>query len=193
MKSPVYWHPDLYHFIMRQLYGKDFTVRYEAIEKLIPENSDVVELCMGDAYLYRNYLSSKKINYLGLDINQTFVKAAIQKNIPAKIHNLLTDEIPVADYIIIQASLYQFIPREKKIIQKMLASAGKKLVIAEAIKNRADSPNPLVSFLAKNFVDPGTGKAALRFNATSLLECFRSFKEFREELTIESGKEMIGV
>lgn len=193
MKSPVYWHPGLYHFIMRQLYGRDFKIRYEAIAKLIPNGANVLEVCMGDAYLYRKYLSGKKLQYLGMDMNETFVNYAVKQNIPVKVCNLLKDEIPKTDYIIMQASLYQFLPNEKMILQKLLDAAGKMLIIAEPVQNLADSKNPLVAFVAKRAANPGTGHAVKRFNQKTLLECFKSFNEFREDLLIDAGKEMIGV
>src|ERR1051325_9731987 len=103
MRSLIYWHPTSYNFIMQQLYGKDFMVRYEALAKLIPEKANVLELCMGDAFLYRNYLSQKNVSYLGLDVNPVFVRAATKKNIPSKLFNILSEKIPSADYIIIRS------------------------------------------------------------------------------------------
>ena len=193
MRSLLYWHPSSYHFIMQQLYGKDFNTRYEKIASLIPAKAEVVELCMGDAYLYRKYLSVKKVSYLGLDVNETFVHAAEKKNIPAKFFNILYDEIPAADYIIMQAGLYHFIPDEKKIIQKMLNASRKFVLISEPVNNRAHSKNPLVSFIAKYGANPGTGQALHRFDEKSAMECFRSFKEFREDMTVKAGKEIAGV
>lgn len=191
MKSPIYWHPSIYHFAIRTLYGKDFDTRYRALAELIPENSQVVELCMGDAYLYRNYLQRKNVQYLGLDINHVFVRSASKKNIAAKVHNHLTDEFPAAEIIVMQGSLYQFIPDEKKIIGKMLHSAGKKALISEPVRNRAHSKNRIIRIVSQYGVDPGTGKKTERFSEQSLLECFSSFSEFK--MTVKAGKEIIGV
>lgn len=148
---------------------------------------------MGDAYLYQNYLARKQVNYLGLDINNTFVKSAIRKDISARMFDVMTDEVVPADYVIMQGSLYQFIPEEKRIIRSLLDAAKKQLVISEPVKNRAQSKNPLISFLARFAVNPGTGHAKERFNEKTLVECFQGFPEFKEAKTIPGGIDMIGV
>ena len=193
MRSPVYWHPFLYHIIMRLLYGKDFNSRYEALANLIPPNASVSELCMGDGFLFHKFLTLKNIKYIGLDFNKTCIKAANRKKIKVQLHNVLVDGIPPADFVIMQGSLYQFIPNEDVIIQKMLDAASVAVIIAEPIRNRADSKNIFVSSLAKYAVNPGSGHITKRFNEKTLLECFRRHKEFREEQIVDSGKELVGV
>lgn len=191
MKSPIYWNPLLYHFTVRNLYGRDFEVRYRALAELIPEGAKVTELCMGDGYLYENYLRRKNIKYMGLDINRSFIRAAKRKNITCQLHNLHSDEIPPADIILMQGSLCQFIPDERKIIRRMINASRKIVLIAEPVVNRAHSKNFFVRTIAKYSVNPGTGHVTERFNETSLLECFHAFPEFKKK--INAGKEIIGV
>jgi hypothetical protein len=191
MRSPIYWHPYVYHFVIRILYGKNFSNRYRALAEFIPDNSRVVELCMGDAYLYTKYLRKKNVHYLGLDINPIFVRLAIKKNIPAKVHNILNDEIPPAEIILMQGSLYQFIPEERKVISKMLCSATKKVLISEPVHNRAHSKNPIIRILSRYGVNPGTGNKTERFDKELLLRCFSSFSELTT--IVNTGKEIIGV
>lgn len=193
MRSPIYWNSTLYHLAIRQSAGKYFSQRYLALAELIPENASVTEVCLGDAYLYSNYLARKQVNYLGLDINNAFVRSAIRKDIPARIFDVMTEEVDPADYVIMQGSLYQFIPEEKRIIRNLLNAAKKQLIISEPVKNRAQSNNPLISFLAKYAVNPGTGHARERFTETTLVECFQCFPEFKEAKTIPGGIDMIGI
>ena len=193
MTSPVYWHPFFYRIAMKLLYGKYFEARYRLIAELIPENASVVELCAGDAYLYSNYLRAKGVHYTGLDINKAFVRAAKAKGISFLEHDLASDKIPPADYVILQASLYQFIPNEDRIIQKLLDATRKVLIISEPIRNLSDSDNTLVRLLAKYSANPGKGHAVDRFNEVSLLSCFKRFREFSEMKVPEGGREMIGI
>ena len=193
MRSPVYWHPYIYRLFIKILYGKNFNARYSAVADLIPENSTVIEVCPGDGYLYEYYLSKKNIKYSGLDINSDFVRAAGNRHIPFILHNLFTEEIPHADYIVIQASLYQFIPQEHFIIKKLLNAANSTLIISETVRNLSESKNPLVAFLAKYSANPGKGHTPKKFNRDTLLACFNKYPEFKEMKEIEGGREIIGV
>ena len=193
MRSPVYWHPVIYNGIMKMLYGTYFQDRYKAIAEIIPDNASITEICAGDAYLYLNYLKKKNINYTGLDINSVFVRSAQKKNISFKQFNLMTDEVPLSDYVIIQASLYQFIPNEDIIISKLLASTKKVLIIAEPVRNLSDSNNPLISFFAKYSANPGNNHVHNRFNAQTLSTCFRKYPQLSELNEIKGGREMVGV
>ena len=193
MSSPVYWHPFLYQTAMRILYGKHFEGRYKTLVELIPRNSSVTEVCMGDAYLYRNYLREKNVKYIGLDINPIFIASALKLGVFAKHHNLITDNIPRADYTVIQASLYQFIPEQASIIKKLLHATNNTLFIAEPIKNLATSQNPVLSFIGKYSTNPKNQHAISRFNKNSLLAFFHQFNEFKEAIEIKGGRELIGV
>ncbi len=76
MQSPIYWHPKLYEFAMKKLYGAFYESRYTNLVKLIPDNCQLLELCMGDLYFYEHYLKNKNINYSCADVNPIFVRAA---------------------------------------------------------------------------------------------------------------------
>lgn len=193
MRSPVYWNSNLYHIIMKMIYGKYYEARYQYIDNIIPENSSIFEACAGDCYLYKKYLRKKAVSYSCGDIVETFVKEGIANKINISYHNLKTDPIPPADYIILQASLYQFIPEHKKIVDKLLNKAQKKVIISEPIINLSTSSNPVIKFLAKKSADPGNGEKALRFCENSLDEFMHSnYTEFIEkEEKIPGGREKV--
>ena len=193
MRSPVYWHPFLYRLAMKVLYGRYFKIRYRTIADIIPMNAKVVEVCAGDGYLYKHYLRSKNIEYNGLDINSTFVKHAEKNKIQFSIHNILKEPVPSADYIIIQASLYQFIPHEHLIMRKLLDAANHFLIVAEPIRNLADSDNFFIRMFAKYSANPGAEHAVNRFTEDTLLTCFKEYSELMEVKKIENGREMLGV
>jgi len=193
MKSPIYWHSGLYHLAMRQLAGEYFAHRYNSLAELIPEKASVTDVCMGDAYLYSGYLAGKQVHYVGLDINKTFVRSAMRKGIRARVVDVMSEDIEPADYVVMQGSLYQFIPNEKRVVRKLLDAAKRQLIISEPIRNRAQSNNRLVSFLAKHAVNPGNGHRLERFNEDRLLECFRLFEEFKTIIIVPGGIDMIGI
>lgn len=193
MKSPVYWHPVIYHHLMKFLYGKHFEARYKAISALIPDNASVTEVCAGDGYLYRNYLAGKNVKYIGLDINSIFVRYGQQNNIPIVKHDLFIDEIPVSDYVIIQASLYQFMPKHEFVVRKLLSATRSILIIAEPIQNLSSSKNPLISFIAKYSANPGKDHTVHRFNKESLISFFEQFAEYKSSKEVDGGREMIGI
>jgi trans-aconitate methyltransferase len=193
MKSLVYWHPYIYTQLIKILYGKNFEARYSAIADLIPNNSTVIEACPGDGYLFEHYLKQKHVKYIGLDVNPDFVRTAKRKHIPFAIHDLYTEDIPRADYIVIQASLYQFMPEEHRIIKKLLSAMDHTLIISETVRNLSDSKNVIVSLLAKYAANPGKGHALKRFNKDTLLECFSKYPEFKEIKEINGGRELIGI
>ena len=193
MRSPVYWHPAIYQFIMRMLYGKHYESRYTAIAKIIPDGSVVTEVCAGHGYLYSNHLKKKNIKYLGLDINPVFVSHAQKEGIPFQMHDLIADAIPASAYIVIQGSLCQFIPGEETIMRKLLAATGTALIIAEPVRNLSSSSNPLIAFIAKRSANAGKGHNTQRFNEKTLLDFFKKYKEFSEVQEIDGGRELIGV
>lgn len=193
MRSPVYWHPVLYHCAMKLSYRNYFEERYSNIGALIPEGASVTEVCIGDAYLYRHYLSHKNVRYTGLDFNELFIQSARSKNINAQVHNLSTDTVPVADYVIIQASLYQFIPNHHFVINKLLDAAKKELIISEPVINLGNSSNPVVSFFTRHAANPGNGPVSVRFTRDTFHECLNTYKKHYEVSLISSGLEILAV
>jgi len=71
MQSIIYWHPLVYRTVLRILYGKEYSKRYE----LIAEEAggmEVLDLCCGDCKL-AEYVSK----YTGADFNNPdFMKLA---------------------------------------------------------------------------------------------------------------------
>lgn len=193
MRSPVYWHPLLYKTIMQFLYGSSFEERYKAIAALIPDGALVTEVCAGDAYLYKNYLQKKNVVYLGLDINSVFLKHAQQSNIPFKLFDLRKDLIAKSDFVIIHASLYQFIPEEDRIMQKLLDAANKVLIISEPIRNLSDSSNSIIRFLAKKSANPGKAHTTQRFNEKAFRGFCSKYPSLSSLFSIKGNREMIAV
>ena len=176
MKSILYWHPNIYNFLVRLMYKTSFNERYTTINNLITDNSSVVDVCCGDSYLY-SYLKNKNINYLGLDFNPTFINISKRKGIKARLFNIYEDPIPHADYIIIQTSLYQFIPNHDQILKKLYQAADKYLIITETMKSYGGSKNKFFSKIGKYLNNPGDGIKENRFSLITFKKAMEPFQE----------------
>ena len=145
MHSPIYWHPKLYEFAMKKLYGSFFETRYSHLSKFIPEGCQLLELCMADLYFYEHYLKNKNIKYSCADANPVFVNAAQEKKIDSFVIDIIKDEIPKSDYILIQCGIMYVIPHHIEVIKKLLNSTNKQLIISENTQNVSNSSNKLIS------------------------------------------------
>ena len=184
MRSILYWHPYIYKFLMKLRFKKYFNERYEAINELIPAGSSVVDVCCGDSFLY-SFLKNKKIEYLGLDFNPSFIKNSIKQGINVKLFNIYEDPIPPADFVVIQASLYQFIPNHQKLLHKLYNSANKYLIITETIDSYGSSNNKFISFVGKILNNPGDGIKKERFTYLTFKKAIEPFKnKIENEISI---------
>ncbi len=194
--SPIYANPTLYHLFMRLLYGKNFNARYQAVVDEIPERISVVDVCAGDAYLFSNYLIKKTIRYTALDNSPYFLKWAQKKGIDYRKINILCDEIPKGDVVVMMASLYQFIPKEKEILHKLILSARQKVIISEPISNLTSSHIGIVARIANRLSIPYevscqyTGE---RFDEERLITLLTSFPGFQYSTKIPGGREIVAV
>lgn len=187
----VYWHPAIYHYAMRFLYGKNFYARYKELLALLPDHANVIDVCSGDCYLNK-FLTEKYINYVGLDVNPKFVRYALKRGINAKVFDIMDSQVPQAEYVIMQGSLYQFIPDHRKILEKLLRAAKKAVIIAEPIKNVAMNKDSFILLLARMATRVNGKYFPNRFTKKELLNLFNEYNadQIRE---IDGGRELIGI
>jgi trans-aconitate methyltransferase len=181
---------------MRVLYGRNFHARYQAIAVFVPPGVEVVDVCAGDCYLYLTQLRAKSVKYLGLDISPQMVAWARRRGIAAQEFNVWQDVIPPTDFVLMQASLYQFIPHAEHILHRLIRAARQKVIVAEPIQNLTESPHRLLAALTHRLTvplgadDSYTGR---RFHRDSLMALFTSFQEFEGAYEIPGEREWIGV
>ncbi|MEU4345475.1 class I SAM-dependent methyltransferase [Nocardia sp. NPDC023852] len=193
--SLIYRNGTVYEVLMRALYGRHYTARYRAIAELIPEGASAIDLCCGPATLYTRYLRRKSVVYTGLDLNERFVARVVEAGGRGEVWNLRSDDaLPPADYVIMQASLYHFLPEPRPVIDRMLAAATKQVIIAEPVRNLATSNNPVLATIGKRFTDAGDGEQAHRFTEQTLDEFFAEYgpRVVRQSL-IAGGREKLYV
>ena len=180
---------------MKLLYGRHYQERYSRIADLIPARSTVLELCCGPAFLYRNYLTHKAVAYTGVDRSAPFVNALVKEGIHALLCDLRAEmSLPRADYVVIQASLYHFLPNVSHILDRMLQSATKRVIVAEPIRNLATSRIALLSGLAARLSGPDEENAPRRFSEESLDRLFEDYSDrVTQSFTIAGGREKVYV
>jgi len=162
---------------MKKLYGTFYESRYANLSKLIPDNCQLLELCMGDLYFYEHYLKNKNINYSCGDVNPVFVNAAKAKNINSFVIDIMKDEIPQSDHILIQCGIMYVIPHHVEIIKKVLQSTNKQLIISENIQNLSNSGNSFVSSFGAFMSKAKTGQSKIKFTKETLKEGFSGFEK----------------
>jgi hypothetical protein len=192
----IYQHRTAYHLLMRLLYGRHFSARYEAIAVEVPAGSSVVDVCAGDGYLYLNFLRVKAVRYQALDISPQLVQWMQQRGIQAQQFDVWQDTLPAADIVIMQASLYQFLPNAAPVVEKMLCAARQCVIITEPIRNIASSDNPVLRFVGKRLTRPEKGEGeyqAQRFDRSSLMRLFRQFPGFEQAYDLPGGRELLGI
>jgi SAM-dependent methyltransferase len=194
--SLLYAHPGLYHLLMRGLYGRYFESRYQALADAVPERAEVVDVCAGDAYLYRKYLRARSVTYTGLDLSPHMVRQARRWGVQVKEFNLWTDELPSAEIVILQASLYQFTPYAAEIVRKLLAAARRKLILAEPVVNLSSSSNPFLAWISHRMTTPELAQGSYsgkRFNQETFARLLKTFETLERCWLIPGGREMIAV
>lgn len=194
-ESFIYKSSSVYELAMLLLYGRHYPSRYRAITELIPPASNVLDLCCGPALLYRRYLRAKSVQYTGLDINAKFIEQLTRHGGGGRVWDLRSDEpLPAADYVIMQASLYHFLPDASKVVNRMLQAARRQVIIAEPVRNLTTSSSGLLSLLGRLFTNPGSGEQPLRFDEGSLAKFFSGYgSRVVQSFPIAGGREKVYV
>ncbi len=176
--SLVYRSAAGYELLMRALYGRHYEARMAAVADEVPEGASVLELCCGPGTLYRHYLAQRARSYVGLDFNPGFVDRLRRQGLDVRQTDLARSEeaLPRAEVVIMQASLYHFLPEPRPIVDRMLAAASDRVVVSEPVRNLASSANPLIGLLGRRGADPGVGGAERRFTEVSLDELFERYQ-----------------
>lgn len=173
LRSPIYRSAALYEATMLALYRRHRDARLRAVAELIPPGASVVEACCGPGLLYRRHLRARDVRYTGLDISPAFVRRLERAGADARLWDLREPRpLPTADYVVMQGSLYQFLPDAGPVVERMLDAAGAALVVVEPVENMIGGP---LSGLIARLGDPGTGPTPHRFDAGALDELFAPY------------------
>jgi hypothetical protein len=185
----------MYELAMLAMYGRHYAARYRSISELIPGGSAVLDACCGPALLYHRYLRAKSIRYTGLDINEKFIEQLVSRGGNGKVWDLSSETaLPTADYVVMQASLYHFLPDPSPVVTRMQKAARRQVIIAEPIRNLASSRSSLISQVARRLTNPGSGNHSERFNEASLDRFFKPYvASVQQSYVIAGGREKLYV
>ncbi|MGI8505472.1 MAG: class I SAM-dependent methyltransferase [Solirubrobacteraceae bacterium] len=169
--SLIYRSATGYELLMRALYGRHYAARLRAVADQIRPGASVLELCPGPGALFERHLRDRAGTYTGVDVNEAFVQRLGAMGADALRLDLnQAGELPEADVVIMQASLYHFLPNADAIVERMLVAARERVIVAEPIRNVASSRLPVLALLGRRGTDPGAGEDshAERFNEQTL-------------------------
>ncbi|MCH8980219.1 MAG: glycosyltransferase [Armatimonadetes bacterium] len=139
-KSPLYWTGKGYDFAMRRLYGVNYTRTFAEVARRIPAGASVVDLCSGTCRIERDFLRTKGCDYIGLDVNADLIMAARRAGVKVRRFDLLSEDVPEADYVIMCSSFYHF--RELESETRRLIARGVSTVAVEHLSAEIREPSP---------------------------------------------------
>ncbi len=185
-----------YELLMRALYGRHYEDRMRIVAEQVPNRASVLELCCGPGTLYGRYLRHRASSYIGLDVNAGFVERLRRQGVDVRLVDLAGSDqpLPHADVALIQASLYHFLPDAGRIVDRMIAAAGERVIVSEPIRNLASSDTPVIGLLGRRAADPGVGGHEQRFNEATLDELMAGYgSRVRAAFPIPGGREKVYV
>jgi len=191
----LYRNARLYTTAMRLLYRGALDERNRALAERIEAGSRVVDLCCGPPLLFTSQLERKRVRYLGVDFNPVFL-AAVRRSGAEAICLDLRDApaLPRADYVIMQGSLYHFLPDPTSILERMLENAERRVIVSEPIRNLSRSRLPGMAALAAFATDAGDGAQPNRFDEATLDRFFDAYSErIVEASRVARGREKLYV
>lgn len=185
-----------YELLMRALYGRHYSDRMRAVAEQVPDGASVLELCCGPGTMYMRHLRGRTSGYVGVDVNAGYVERLRRRGVDARRLDLATGEepLPGADVVILQASLYHFLPQPERIIDRMLTAAGDRVIVSEPVRNLASSEVPVIARLGRRGADPGVGGHAQRFTEATLDDLMARYRErILRSFPIPGGREWVYV
>jgi SAM-dependent methyltransferase len=196
--SLIYRSATGYELLMRGLYGRHYAARLRVVAERVRPGASVLELCPGPGALYDRHLRERAGAYTAVDVNDRFVARLRALGAEAMVLDLAASTQPLApaDVVIMQASLYHFLPDAQTIVDRMLAAAGERVIIAEPIRNLASSSIGLIALLGQRAADPGAGPDghAQRFSEPTLELLMARYASLTvEAVTIPGGREKVYV
>jgi SAM-dependent methyltransferase len=193
--SLVYRSGLAYETAMLLLYGRHYGARYRAVADLIPAGASVLDVCCGPARLYRRYLKGKSVKYCGLDVNARFIDRLRREGTEGRVCDVAAGEaLPPADYVVMQASLYHFLPGAAGVLDRMLQAARRQVIVAEPVRNLSDSRVRLLAWFARRQTDPGLGPQPHRFTEQTLDDLLAAYApRIARSFLIPGGREKVYV
>jgi len=186
MKGIIYWHPGLYRLALKIIYRKSYKRRFDFLAKEIGKLK-VLDIGCGDCQLH-DYLEDWQ--YTGVDLNKNFVKNARKRGVEAQLMDVLAEEIPISECILISGVLNQLYPLHEEVLRKILKSATKKVIIAESMRHTINSKSKIVYFLMRILEYPGYDINIKKLNKEEL---FKLYKKYNPTKVLTLGRDSFAI
>lgn len=182
LRSPLYQNAMLYEAVMAGLYGRTaYLERFQAVAKFIESGNRVLDVCAGPCRL-AGYVKKKGATYTAYDLSPFFVERGIRRGIDIQLRDIASTAIPSGafDVVVLQSSLYQFIPEEQRLLSKLL-HATPRLILTEPVQNVSSSAMPWLQRFSRWFTEPEKGDQAYlgkRFSEETLKQALEPYREW---------------
>jgi hypothetical protein len=191
--SVLYRNSWLYHTVLAAAYGRRRQDRFRAVAAWVPEGATVLDVCSGDGTLAQHLPLS--VRYHGLDRSPAFVAAGRRRGRRIDRFDLRTDQLPRAEIVICQISLYQFHPDTEATVKRLFDAAERRLIITESVRSLAQSRWPPLAALGDWALRvEGMSESRFRHTPNSLHEVFRPYApRLRHQGAIAGGRDWLFV
>jgi len=197
-----YYFPNIYEWSLKILHGKNFRERYHFIAENIETGSNVLDMGCGTG-IFGSFVCNK-CNYIGIDLNNEFLKAAKNKGLKVFKCNIFDFKkySKNVDTIVICDVLHHIYPRHKTLLEKVAKSGIRKIIICEPCiyKDKKNFLEKCKIFLYALFDSDGINHFDLKYSSKwkyskkQLKNFFINSVKFRKELILrEIGKDIIAV
>jgi SAM-dependent methyltransferase len=171
----LYRFPTLYGLLMRLAYGPDYLARYALVAERIDWADDILEICCGHLGLHRELARRGLVrSYVGLEQSPAMIRRARRRGLDVRAFDVRAGgALPTAGTVIMQASLYQFHDIADALLPRLWAAARRRLVIAEPVRNLAQSRLALVRWLGRALTQTPDRVHTFRYTEAVLLDLYR--------------------
>jgi hypothetical protein len=164
----------VYRLAMWVLCGRDLAERRRAIVRELEPGWTFLDLCCGDCAI-SPAVRAKSCTYLGLEVNPVFIRWGQRRGFDVRHWDARSMPVPRADVVCMQASLYQFIPRDRSLVHEIVASANRLAVVAEPTRNWATGGSRLLRALASRLTRAAGDVFDKRHSDASLADLVADF------------------
>ncbi len=149
----IYRFPWLYERVLRTLHGADLDKRYHKIAEFI-DRGTMLDIGCGTSLLAA-YLKPG-IKYIGIDLNEHFLKYAQKKGLDVRKVNVLdVKAYPPADYYVICDLLHHINPRHQELLKELCSLDGTLIVCEPFVTTKSRLKRLLVRAVVDyDFINP---------------------------------------